>query len=385
MSVSLATLLVQQTKAQIYTYALSVATAIGLPVTSWTAGDPTRSLFHVESEMLASLEEMVVGYIQSGFLDYATGDWLTILAEQVYGVVVPDATFATCDVEMTNDGGGLYAGIDAGDLTFKSTISGKTYTNTTGGTLASGPGTTLTVTVVADEAGSDSSAGAGEIDDMVTALDGVTCTNALAAIGVDEQDEDTTRQQCRDKLSSLSPNGPKGIYSYVARNAELTLTNGITRAREYGDSDTGQVTVYVAGPAGAVSAADLALVEDAIATYATPLCITPTVSSAANVTVAVTYTIWIYKSCNKTADEIEEEVEDALELMFAAQDIGGDIVTAASTGYLYQSLILSTILNTFPQAFRVSVSAPSGDTALTNGQVAALGTVTATVNIVVDP
>ena len=45
-----------------------------------------------------------------------------------------------------------------GDLVFKSTASGKTYTSTTGGTLARGPGTTLTVTVVADEPGSDSSA-----------------------------------------------------------------------------------------------------------------------------------------------------------------------------------------------------------------------------------
>lgn len=385
MTASLATLLVQHTKAEIYSYALRVATTIGLPVSSWQAGDPTRSLFHVESELLATLEAVVVGYVQSGFLDYATDVWLKVLAEQVYGVIVPEPTYATTDVELTNNGGGLFAGIEPGDLTFKSTISGKTYTNTTGGTLASGPGTTLTVTVVADESGSESSAGVGEIDDMITTLDGVVCTNAESAIGVDEQDEATTRQQCRDKLSSLSPNGPKGIYSYVALNAALTRTNGITGAREYGDSTSGQVTVYLRGPAGAVAEADRALVELAILKYATPLCITPTVLSVANVVVPVTYSLWVYKSANKTAAEIAADVQTALEQMFAAQDIGGDIIAPAVTGYLYRSLVESTILRTSPEAFRVSVTLPAGDTAIANGQVASLGAVVPTVNLVVDP
>ncbi len=67
MTTSLASLLVQQTKTQIYEYALSIATDLGLPVTSWQAGDPTRSLYHLESELLATLETVVVGFISSGF------------------------------------------------------------------------------------------------------------------------------------------------------------------------------------------------------------------------------------------------------------------------------------------------------------------------------
>lgn len=385
MSVSLATLLVQQTKAQIYTFALGIANAIGLPVSTWQAGDPSRAQFHIESEMFEALEATIVGYIQSGFLDFATGVWLTVLADQVYGVTVPEATYATTDVVLTNPGGGLYADIAAGDLTFKNTTTGKTYHNTTGGTLASGPGTTLTVTVIADEAGSDSSAGAGDIDDLITPLGSTTCTNPLAAVGVDAQSEATTRQQCRDRLGRLSPNGPKEAYADVARDASLTGTSNITRVRSYGDSDTGDVIVYLAGPAGAVSSADRTLVETAILTHATPLCITPTVLSCTNVTVAVTYTLWIYKSCNKTAAEVADDVETALETMFSTRPIGGDIIAPATTGKLYKSLIESTIRNTFSQAFRVSLSLPASDTSLTNGQVAALGTVTATVNIVADP
>lgn len=387
MPLSLASLLVQQTKDQIYTFALGIANAIGLPVSSWQAGDPTRSQFHAQAELLATLESTVVGYIQSGFLDYATGDWLKILADQVYSVTVPDAVAASGDVVLTNTGGGVYI-LEAGDLTFKSTTSGKTYTSTSGGTLPAKVGSvngTLTVSVVADELGSDSSASAGEIDEMVTPLLGVTASNPLALTGVDEQDESTTRQQCRDALGALSPNGPREAYTYVARNSELTGTSAVTRVRAYGDSDTGDVTVYLAGPSGAIAEPDRVLVETAILTYATPLCITPNVLSAVSVPVNISYSLWIYKSVNKTSAEIEEEIEAALEQMFATRPIGGDIVSGAAAGKIYLSMIESTIRSVYTQAFRVEVTLPTADISLTNGEVAAVGTVLASINITADP
>lgn len=388
MTISLASLILQVTKAEIYQFALGVANSVGLPVSSWQPGDPTRSLFNVEAELHSGpLQDSIVGFIRSRFLDLATGEWLKIKASQDYGVTVPGATYATADVVLTNASGGVYT-IEAGDLTLKNTVTGKTYRNTSGGTLAARTGAvngTLTVSVEADEAGSDSSAGAGEIDELVTTLLGVTCSNALAAVGTDEQDAETTRAQCRARLARISPNGPSGASVDVARDSELTGTSNITRVRSYGDSTTGVVTTYLAGPSGAVVEADRALVEAAILQWATPLCITPVVLSCAAVSVPVTYELWLYKSCNKTAAEVAADVQTALETMLAAEPIGGDIIAGAATGKLYQSLIASTIRGVFPQAFRVTVSAPAGDTTLTNGQVAALGTVTPTINLVVSP
>lgn len=380
---SLASLLVQATKDEIYTTGLNIANAIGLPVSAWQAGDPTRALFHIEAETLSTLETVVAGYIASGFLDYATGTWLAILAKQVYNVDVPSATYASADVVLSNAGGGLYNGINAGDLTFRSTVTGKTYRNTTGGNLASGPGTTLTVTVVADEAGSASSAGAGQIDTLVTSLLGVTCSNALAATGIDAQSDDTTRQQCRDKLGALSPNGPAASYSYVARNSALSLTSNVTRVRVYGSSTNGAVTVYLAGPSGGVAEADRALVQTAILKYATPLCITPTILAASNVVVPVTYQLWLYTTANKTAAQVAADVQTALGNLFAARPIGGDIIPPATTGALYASMVESTIRAVYPNdAFRCVVTLPAGDTAISNGQVATLGTVTPTITLV---
>jgi phage-related baseplate assembly protein len=386
MTVSLAALLVQETKARIYAAGLEVATDLGLPVTTWSAGDPTRSLYHFMAETLEALESMIAGYVASGFLSYATGEFLQLLASEVYDVDFVEETFATTTVVLSNAGGGVYP-IEAGDVTVKNSTTGVTYRNTTGGTIASGPGTTLTVTVVADEGGSDGSAGIGEIDEMVTTFLGVTCSNDAAAVGLDEESDASIRERCRDKLGAFSPNGPADAYAYVARTAALTGTSGITRVRVYPDSDTGDVLVYLAGPAGAVSAPDLALGEAAILEWATPLCITPTVAAASNVTIAVTYTIWLYQAVGVTEAEAEAAIETALEDMFAVRPIGGDILTGDLTGSMFKSLIESTIRGVYPDdCFRVSVSAPAGDTALTNAQVAALGTVTATaVNFVSDP
>ncbi len=381
--VSVASLFVAATKDAILSKGLQIATAYGLPTETWAEGDPTLTDFYFISEMLESLEQVLTIFIASGFLDTATGDALKVKAYQDFNVEVPEATFATCSVRMTNTGGGAYAPA-AGDLTYLNTSTGKTYRNTTGGTLI-GVGSTLTVDVVADEAGSDSSAAIGEIDAMVTVLRGVTVTNTTAAVGQDEQSEQATREQCRDKLGALSPNGPRDAYVYVAKNHDLTGTTGITRARTYGDSTTGVVTGYFAGPSGAVSTVDRDLARAAILLYATPLCITPTFSSATNVVVPITYQLWVYAADSRELDQIEDAVEDALELMFLARPIGGDIIPPDATGKLYQSLIEATIRSASTYSFRVLLTLPVADVALSLGEVAALGTITATITKVADP
>lgn len=388
----LADLLVQETKTAIYDRGIAVAQSLGLPVTSWQPGDPTRSLYHYLAEILEALEDICVTYISAGFLDWAveraeeTGDsrLLVLLAKQVYDVDAIEATYAETTVTLTNNGGGNYD-IEAGDLTFLNTSTGKTYRNVDGGTLTPGPATTLSLTVVADEAGSDSNAAPAEIDDLVTTLLEVTVSNPTAAVGVDAEEPAALAERCRLKLGALSPNGPRDAYNYVARTPELTGTSNVTRSRSIGDSATGDVALYLAGPDGAVAGGDVTLVEAAITKYATPLCITPTVQSASNVAIAVTYQIWLYNSVNKTTGEVQAAISAALLELFRARPIGGDVIAPAS-GKIYQSLILAAIRGVFPEhTFRVSVAAPAGDTTLTTSQVATLGTVTPTVTFVEDP
>lgn len=373
-----------ETREAIYDAALAIAEGVGLPVTTWQTGDPTRSLYHVLAAVLSALETVVQQALAGGYLDEAEGDFLTLLAEQVYSVVRQEGGYATCSVRLTNTGASAFD-FDAGDVTVKSSVNGKTYHNTSGGILASGPGTTLDLDFIADEVGSDSSALVGEIDTAVTTLNGVTVANLTAAIGTDEEADAALRSRCRAKLGALSPNGPAAAYHYVATTSDLTGTTGITRTRVLPDSDTGAVVVYLAGPAGAVSGGDVDAAEAAILEWATPLCITPTVSSAANLSVPVTYNLRVYRSVNKTEAEVKTAVSEALAEAFAARPIGGDILDGDTTGKLYQSFVASTIRSTFPEAFHVTVSAPAADVSVANSEVVTLGTVTGTITFTDDP
>ena len=379
---NLANLLVAKSRAYFYEAALSISNLIGLPVTSWQAGDPSRALFHAYAEAEEARDVLDAGYISSGFLDYAKGEWLRQHAAQQFGVLVPPATYASGNVVLSNPGG-YTTTLDAGDLTFKNSTTGKTYHSTSGGLLASGPGTTLTVSFEADEPGSDSSAAAGEIDEMVTPLGSVTCTNPIAAIGVDEQSEDTTRAMCRARRGRATPNGPRDAYTDVALDPVLTGTSAITRARSFRSSAQGDVTVYLAGPSGAVAPADVLLVEEAILSNATPLCVTPLVLSCTAVVTPVSYSVWVYKRANLSPAEFRELAETVLEKLFAALPIGGDIIAPALTGKVYLSLLAAAIRSVSDDVFRVDMT--GSDTVLTNAQVAALGVVTGTVNIVRDP
>lgn len=384
MAVSLASLITVETAQTLLTKALIVAESLGLPVTSWSPGDPSRVFLITEAEALAALEEQDTQFIRAGFLDTAEGDWLKLRVEQSYSITPIEASFATTEVTLFNGSGGEFV-IEPGDLTFENTETQKTYHNTASGTLAIGPGTTLTLDVEADEAGSDSNAAIGEIASMITQLDElVTCTNTAAALATDAEDEISMRQRARDKLGALSPDGPPDAYRYVATTPELAGTSAVTRVRTQPDNGTGVVLVSLAGPSGEVAAADVALVAAAILRWATPLCVRPEVFSATAVVVPITYQIWVYARVSKTEEEITDAIDDALVQLFQERPIGGDVILGV--GKLYQSLIASAIRGVFgDDTFRVIVSAPAADVTLGLHEVPVLGAVSGVVNFVANP
>jgi len=375
--------LVKETKAQIYARGLTVATALGLNVTSWIAGDPTRATFWFLAEILSILEVHVAGYIASGFLEYAEKGWLTLLAKQLFNVEREPATYAVVPITFVNSGGGYYD-FGAGDVRVKNHVTGKTYASTEALLLPGG--TTRTIVFEADEEGSASGAGAGDITELVTALLGVTVTNATACAARDEESDPDLRDRCRAKLGTLSPNGPRDAYDFVVRTPELTGVDEITRSRTDADSTTGDVTVYVASTSGGVSAPALAAALAAVKKWATPQCVTPHVVNCSGLVIAVTYEVWLYASVGEDEATIKATISDALDAMLRARPIGGDVIAPATTGKLYQSLIAATIKATYPNhIFRVNVATPGGDTALSLNQVVAAGTHSGTVHLEVDP
>lgn len=348
MSINIFTLFGFQSYEQYYSRGLELARAVGLPVTTWRAFDPTRSFYSFIAEILAALEGPASEYIRAGFLSQARGDWLLVLADEVYGLD-PDqfgATYAEPTVTLTNTGGGEFT-IESGELTVKNSVTGKTYHSTNSpGTLS--PGTSLTYQLTADEAGSDSSVVADEIDELVTTFEGVEIESSTAGLGTDESTDEEIRDACRGTLGLLSHISPADAYEAVAKNAELTTVSGINRARALGSS-TGEVTVTVASQTGTVSAPQLAAIKVALDREVTQLCGSTTVVSATVVLVSGAYTIYRRPSFTTPAADVEEAIFDAIDALFASSPIGGN------GGIIAASLITDTIHQTYPdQIYRVT-------------------------------
>lgn len=333
MSINASVLFAVESAASLFRKGIEIATAVGLPTTSWRTGDPTRTLFRWLSERLSELDVIASSLVKSAFLTSASGDWLTILAEEVYGVPRDQATYASIVVTLNSTGGYFYD-FDPGDITVSVALTGKTYRSVTGGTLSAGG--TLDLDFVADEAGSDSSVSADEIDTIVTTFLGVEVGGNTAGVGIDQESDDSLKERCRDTLGALSPSGPADAYEAVARNSALTGVSDITRAVTDADHADGTVTVYISGPSGVLPPTSIDAAQAAVDQWATPLGFTATVANSSSVVVNLEAQI--------TGVDIPGDAQDVIEDLFAAllaQVNGGDTIAVSALSSMIHNWLVS--------------------------------------------
>jgi uncharacterized phage protein gp47/JayE len=382
MTVAFEALVTPVTREQMQESIYAVLAKVGVNTTSWKPGAVVRTIIVGVSIVLAAFSNLIVKIARSGFLELSDGDWLTLVAHYVYGVDRDEATFATGETTLTNAAGGVYS-FDPGDLTFGNPTTHKTYRNTEGGTLAAL--STLVIDIEATEAGAASTSVAGTITEMVTTLDGVSCSNDEAVIGDDAELDPALRARCSEKLGSLSPNGPWDAYAFAARNARrLDGTKvGISRVRINKDG-FGNVFVYVATATGAVTGdadddtTDLGAVNDAVQKKAAPLAVTANVLSAVDVALDITYEVWIYDTVAQTDAQIQTAIEARLVTFAQGQPIGGNVI-APDPGKIFLDAIRTAIGATFPGfIFHVEITLPADDLELALSEVAVLGTILCT-------
>lgn len=371
MTININVLWAVNTAEKIFDMGIQVAQALGLPTTSWRTGDPERSLYKYLAEVLAAHDGQVSSYIKAGFLSSAvadakdTGDsrWLKLLAYETFGVTVPDAGYAKPSVTLRNAGGGNYPRL-VGEITLKNSSTGKTYHNTNA--LAPlNAGVTVTYALEADEAGADSSAATNEVDEIVTTMLGVEVVSSSAGYASDELTPDEIGRLCSATLGALSPNGPPDAYEYVCLNSALTGTTEITRAYSYGTSSSGAAQVYVASAIGAVSAGGLQACQDAVETWATPLCARPTVSSASAYAVAVVATI----TGPGIPGDFRPNIEAKIRAYLSSLPIHGTVARSA---------LLAAIHAAVPEVTSATLVSPAADIALGVSEVATFSSATIT-------
>jgi hypothetical protein len=354
---------------------------LGVPAKSWRKGGALSTMLTVTSLAYASFTQVQSFFVRSGFLDLASGGWLTLLAHYVYGVDRIGATFANGGLTLVNGGGGVFT-FGIGEVIARDPVIDKTYTNTEAFSL--NPSQTKTIHFQATEAGSASTAAPADVSELVTVMLGVTVSNASALVGTDDEPDPTLQGRCRDKLASLSPNGPRGAYSYAVRSA--TRSDGspvdINRMQISPSSSQGVVTVWCASPSGAPSAGDLDYVRTSIENIARPDSVTVVVNAATPVALSASLTVWALSAPGVSVDTLTTLVTNAIIALAKSYPIGGIAKPPSAQGYLYASTIEGAAKSAHAAIFAVDVF--QGDLALNQGDVATLSTAV-TVRIVEAP
>jgi hypothetical protein len=385
---TLAELTTPLTRTEIEAAIYSAIEALGVKTTSWKPGAIARTIIAGTAIVLAAFSTLQARIAESGFLELAAGDWLTIVAREVYGVERSNGTFAAGNVTLTNTGGGLFTpGI--GDVIFLNSTTGKTYRNTAAFVLNPFQ-VGLVVPVEAIEIGADSTAAPTDIDDFVTVLLAVTVTNPNALVGQDPETDAALRERCLAKTGVLSPNGPADAYRFLALSAVTTggTPAGVTRVRTVPDG-AGNVLVILATASGPVTgiigdpSTPLGAANEAIQTQCVPLAVTATVQSAVASTIAVTYSLWVKNTIGLTVSQIQTQVATALAVFLSTQPISGSR-KVPGPGFVFVEQLEGVIAEAVGASFLVDVqvTVPAANVAIASNGAPVLGTVTPTVTVV---
>lgn len=389
MALTIEQLFTPKTRDEVLEEMLVIADALSFPARSWQPGSIARTILVIVAQVVSNLTILRVEFARSGFLDWARGGWLTVLAAYIYGVDRQLATFADGFITLTNVGDQSHDW-EPGELHFAHAITGRTYTvqDGAGGTYgpALAPGESRTYAILADEAGSASTAAPGAITIMVTPLPGVTASNGLALVGFDDELDEPLRARCREKLGSLSPNGAADAFSFIVKSDSPRFdpqpAQRITRTKTYLGSDN-EVHTLVAN-AGGDASADVPLLQARVDRWTSPIPFTSIVESAYSITIDVVGTMFV-KGTTMTEAEINAKLASAFTTFFSGFPIGGYDTTGAGEegmGYLDTDAIKAIAFQIVPGIVSIDFSLPSAaDVPIYSNAVPVLGDCTFAVTV----
>lgn len=383
MTVDFDSLMARQSIADIKNSVIAACEAVGFYVSRLPGLARLRKLaLDAVPAIVYTATEVNAEAIRGGLLDYAEGDWLELLAVNLFGLDGRiEETFATVQVTFTNAGSEPYVFADKEVRVGNGIV---TYTAPAFSLAAVGnDGDEVTVVVTATVAGTDGNADAGEITEMVTTFNGVTCTNPSNARGNDRETDEQLRARCRLARAALSNAGHVAAIELVALSATRDdgTAIGVTRVQVLeNDPSLGDVTVYVADDDGPIDVGDVATIDDLLRTLVIPTGVNFTGTfNATPVTVAITYSARSLPLSGFDVSDLEDAVAEELATLFASVPVGGYQETPPN-GLLYRSelaaVISQTQLGGSSPIKNVTVTLPAADVALSPGEVAVLGAIT---------
>lgn len=347
---TLSEMLQPRTSDQVLSALIAILQARGYAATDWEPGSVQRTILEAIAAGIADLETLRVEIVRGGFLELANGDWLDLVAENMYSLSRKPAEFARYIVRLTAQTGfGPYT-IQPGQL-WASTSSGLRYNNTQGGTLAQGG--TLDLEFRAESPGAQYNVANGAINILNTPLPGVGISNiAVIAAGVDRESDDALKLRCRLRWPSLGSGATADAYRFWALSADPTITK--VRVLDQNPRGQGTVDVIIWGDgglgAGAVAAADAYIQQRR------PLTANVQVYAATATTVSITATVTLRSGY---LAQTQAEIANKINELQRELPIGGVVYRSALIEALFGEHVINVVL-----------SAPSADVTLSQAQVA---------------
>lgn len=252
-TITLADLLTEYTQTSLRTAQYAVLSEGGFPVTSWQSTSVPYVMAEANVACVLDVANLIPQIAAGGLLDLATGDWLTLLAEQNYDVERIPEKFARRLVRFTNDSGSTVSE-SAGTVTI-ATAEGLQFLNEQAIDVLDGGN--VFVVVKASEAGDDYNDATASWS-LVTSIAGVTVDElnsepALITAGAAEESDVALRARCREKWSTLGAGANRDAFSYWIKNTPGSPET-VTRVHVVSnDPLPGQVTAYAATATGPIS------------------------------------------------------------------------------------------------------------------------------------
>ena len=352
-------------------------------------------------EMLSLAEEFRsddrAQYALAAFRSTASLPYLRLIAIEGFGLPVQVAGYATTPITITNSSSDQRGPYEPGELRFVVDSTKAIFENTE--TITIEP---AQVSPSADwvesfacraiEPGTASNAEIGEIDRLETALEGVTVSNAAAALTNDDESTESINQRIDARIGlfgvagagGMSSGGPETAVESIALSGSdngggCLRANGtritVTRVKLARDDATGISTLYVADNDGPLNSDDLDVLQNGpsvgviseIVWYAQRVCSRVAVANTTVETIAPEATITIRKS-SLTDEQIRDAINAAFPAAARAVPIGGfeitpskgvpkEYVEGAIRGALIGKVTLVNIALTVPSTTTVMTAA----------------------------
>lgn len=207
--------------------------------TNYVPGDPLRTLLELAGEGIADVERLAAVLAEAGYLQTASGSWLSLLTESDYGIGRQASTFARGTVRLVAAPG---AAINVPSGLIVGTASGLKYFTTEGGTVPAGG--ILDVPVVAEQPGSVYNVAVGGVSRLHTPLPGLAVTNLagwLTAAGAEEESDAALRRRASLRWAERGGGATRDAYEYAA----LSAHPAVDRVAVLDEHPRGQGTVDV--------------------------------------------------------------------------------------------------------------------------------------------